>query len=140
MKGLIETAHSILAGLDPADDMAFALAHDKLWSVHLNDQNGLKYDQDKDFGSADLRGAFNQVRVLEERLRPRRRVHRPRREGHAHAEGKWGDRPPDRQPTDLPASRGQGALLDRKLEQQFIDARDYEALELAIMKHLMGVK
>ena len=43
---LIESAHSILAGLDPADDMAYALYHDKLWSVHLNDQNGLEYDQD----------------------------------------------------------------------------------------------
>jgi len=36
-----------------------------LWSVHLNDQNGLKYDQDKTFGSVDLRRAFNQVWVLE---------------------------------------------------------------------------
>ena len=62
---LIESAHSILAGLDPADDMAFALYHGKLWSVHLNDQNGLKYDQDKVFGSVDLRRAFNQVWVLE---------------------------------------------------------------------------
>ncbi|HEX8203755.1 MAG TPA: xylose isomerase, partial [Isosphaeraceae bacterium] len=63
---LIESAHSILAGLDPADDMAYALYHNKLWSVHLNDQNGLKYDQDKDFGSADLRRAFNQVWTLEQ--------------------------------------------------------------------------
>jgi xylose isomerase len=62
---LIESAHSILAGLDPADDMAYALWHEKLWSVHLNDQNGLKYDQDKIFGSADLRRAFDQVWVLE---------------------------------------------------------------------------
>jgi xylose isomerase len=62
---LIESAHSILAGLDPADDMAYALFHGKLWSVHLNDQNGLKYDQDKVFGSADLRRAFDQVWVLE---------------------------------------------------------------------------
>jgi xylose isomerase len=62
---LIESAHSILAGLDPADDMAYALWHDKLWSVHLNDQNGLKYDQDKVFGSADLRRAFDQVWTLE---------------------------------------------------------------------------
>ena len=38
---LIESAHSILAGLDPSDDMAYALWHKKLWSVHLNDQNGL---------------------------------------------------------------------------------------------------
>jgi xylose isomerase len=62
---LIESAHSILAGLDPADDMAYALYHQKLWSVHLNDQNGLKYDQDKVFGSVELRRAFNQVWALE---------------------------------------------------------------------------
>ena len=62
---LIESAHSILAGLDPADDMAYALYHDKLWSVHLNDQNGLKYDLDKVFGSVDLRRAFDQVWTLE---------------------------------------------------------------------------
>lgn len=62
---LIESAHSILAGLDPADDMAYALYHDKLWSVHLNDQNGLKYDQDKVFGSVDLRRAFDQIWTLE---------------------------------------------------------------------------
>src|SRR5438067_164655 len=62
---LIESAHSILAGLDPSDDMAYALWHNKLWSVHLNDQNGLKYDQDKTFGSVDLRRAFNTVWVLE---------------------------------------------------------------------------
>src|SRR6202008_4503792 len=61
----IESAHSILAGLDPSDDMANALWHGKLWSVHLNDQNGLKYDQDKTFGSVARRRAFNQVGVLE---------------------------------------------------------------------------
>jgi xylose isomerase len=63
--GLIETAHAMLAGLDPSDEMAFALSAGKLWSVHLNDQNGLKFDQDKSFGAANLRGALNQVRVLE---------------------------------------------------------------------------
>lgn len=63
---LIESAHSILAGLDPADDLAYALWHEKLWGVHLNDQNGLKYDQDKTFGSVDLRRAFNQVRMLDQ--------------------------------------------------------------------------
>lgn len=63
---LVETAHAVLAGLDPADEMAFALAFDRLYSVHLNDQNGLKYDQDRAFGSVDLRRAFNQVRVLDD--------------------------------------------------------------------------
>lgn len=61
----IESAHAILAGLDPSDEMGFALAFNKLWTVHLNDQNGLKYDQDKTFGSVDLRRAFNQVRILD---------------------------------------------------------------------------
>jgi xylose isomerase len=62
---VIESAHAILAGLDPSDEMGYALAHKKLWSVHLNDQNGLKFDQDKSFGSVDLRRAFNQVRILD---------------------------------------------------------------------------
>jgi xylose isomerase len=141
VKGLIETAHAQLAGLDPSDEMAFALAHDKLGSVHLNDQNGLKYDQDKNFGSANLRAAFNQVRVLEEAGYGRR--------------GEFIG-------LDVKAMRTQkgkgvtahltGSLeifnhlvakvrsWDRKLEQQLIDARDYEALELAVMKHIMGVR
>ena len=63
---LIESAHAILAGLDPSDEMGYAMAHKKLWSVHLNDQNGLKYDQDKTFGAVDLRRAFNQVRILDQ--------------------------------------------------------------------------
>lgn len=62
---LIETAHCILAGLDPADEIEFAMSFGKLWSLHLNDQNGLKFDQDKPFGSTNLRSAFDQVRVLE---------------------------------------------------------------------------
>ena len=47
---LMETAHALLAGLDPADEIGFAMAFGKLWSVHLNDQNGLKFDQDRSFG------------------------------------------------------------------------------------------
>ena len=64
--GLLESAHAILSGLDPANEMAFALSFDKLWGVHLNDQNGMKYDQDKTFGAENLRQAFNQVKVLVE--------------------------------------------------------------------------
>lgn len=141
VKGLIETAHALLAGLDPSDEMAFALSHDKLASVHLNDQNGLKYDQDKNFGSANLRTAFNQVRVLEEAGYGNRgefvgldvKTMRTQR-------GKC--------VTDhLKNSREifnhlvqKVRTWDRKLEQQCIDARDYEALELAVMKHIIGVK
>jgi xylose isomerase len=141
VKGLIETAHAQLAGLDPSDEMAFALAHDKLGSVHLNDQNGLKYDQDKNFGSANLRAAFNQVRVLEEA-------------GYGNRGEFIG--------LDVKAMRtqkGKGVtahltgsreiflhLVDKvrswdcEAERQMIDSRDYEALELAVMKHLMGMK
>lgn len=63
---VLESAHAILAGLDPAIEMAFALSFGKLGSVHLNDQNGMKYDQDKSFGAENLRSAFNQIKVLVE--------------------------------------------------------------------------
>jgi xylose isomerase len=140
VSGLIETAHAILAGLDPSDEMAFALAHDKLASVHLNDQNGLKYDQDKSFGSANLRSAYNQVRVLEENGYGRRgefigldvKAMRTQRQERATAH--------------LANSRAiflhlveKVRTADKKLQQQFIEARDYEALEAYTMRHLMGV-
>ena len=64
--GNLESAHAILAGLDPANEIGFALAFNKLFTVHLNDQNGIRYDQDKSFGVENLRAAFNQVKVLVE--------------------------------------------------------------------------
>lgn len=141
VKGLIESAHALLAGLDPSDEMAFALSHDKLASVHLNDQNGLKYDQDKNFGGANLRAAFNQVRVLEEAgfgsrgefvgldvkaIRTQRGCPvtdhlRNSREIFLHLVDK-------------------ARSFDKTLLQKFRDERDYEALELYTLKHLMGVR
>jgi xylose isomerase len=141
VKTVIESAHAILAGLDPSDEMAFALAHNKLGSVHLNDQNGLKYDQDKNFGAANLRAAFNQVLVLDDA-----------------GYGKNGefvglDVKTFRTQRGIPvtahlkSSRELFLLLldkvrsyDRKLVGQFRDARDYEALELYTLKHLLGAK
>ncbi len=64
--GNLESAHAVLAGLDPANEIGFALAFDKLFTVHMNDQNGIRYDQDKSFGVENLRAAFNQVKVLME--------------------------------------------------------------------------
>lgn len=141
VKGLIESAHAMLAGLDASDEMAFALEHDKLASVHLNDQNGLKYDQDKNFGGANLRAAFNQVRVLEE--------------------AGYGSRG-EFIGLDVKAMRTQQGCpvtahlknsrelflhlvekvrsLDAEVVRQCRDARDYEALELYTLKHLMGLK
>jgi xylose isomerase len=138
--GLIETAHSLLAGLDPSDDMAFALSMGKLWSVHLNDQNGLKYDQDKSFGAANLRTAFNQVRVLEQANYPSIGM----------------------VAFDVKAMRTQKAeaatkhlanskrifldlvekvrTFDWGMAKQAIGNRDYEELEMAVLRHLMGIR
>lgn len=138
---LVETAHSCLAGLDPSDDMAYALAHNKLKSVHLNDQGGLKFDQDKTFGSYNLRRAFNQVRVLEE-----------------YEYGKHGEwigldvkamrtQKQEGNTKHLSSSKERFLFLlekvrsfDRKLEAQLIAARDYEELDRYVLCHLMGVK
>lgn len=141
VKTVIESAHAILASLDPSDEMAFALAHDKLGSVHLNDQNGLKYDQDKNFGAANLRAAFNQVLVLEDNGYGRRGEYvgldvkaMRTQKGFPVVE-------------HLKASRKLFLLLlekvrtyDRALVQEYQSRRDYEALELYTLQHLLGVK
>jgi xylose isomerase len=138
---LIESAHAMLAGLEPSDEMGFALAHGKLWGVHLNDQNGLKFDEDKSFGAVNLRRAFNQVDVLE-------------RGGYG-TNGEYVG-------FDVKALRTQdddkalkhltnskeiflalvelSRKIDRKAWQGFIDARDYEGLDLFITKSLMRLK
>ena len=136
---LIETAHAILAGLDPSDEMGYALAHSKLWSVHLNDQNGLKFDEDKAFGAVDLRRAFMQVWTLD-------------RNGY----GNNGEfvgldvKAMRTQPAELATQHLSNsreiflALLDvvRGLDISEIDAlitaRDYESLEMEIIRALMG--
>ena len=135
----IESAHAILAGLDPSDEMGFALSFGKLWTVHLNDQNGLKFDQDKAFGSVDLRRAFNQVRILD-------------RHGYGN-KGEWVG-------LDVKAMRTQKEEvatkhlsnsrtiflklleLSRSLDEGKVEAliaeRDYEELDLLILRHLLG--
>jgi xylose isomerase len=135
----IESAHAILANLDPSDEMGYALAHKKLFSVHLNDQNGLKFDQDKSFGAVDIRRAFNQVRILDQ-----------------HNYGKNGESVG----LDVKVMRTQkqnGNLkhlsnsitvfkelleISRNLDQKKVDKliadRDYEELELLIIHALMG--
>jgi len=135
---LVESAHAILAGLDPSDEMAFALAFDKLWSVHLNDQNGLKYDQDRSFGSVDLRRAFNEVRVLEG--------------NRFYEKGMVGmDVKAIRtQPAEVATKHLRNSLqiflrlvevvrsLDQVKYNELISARDYEELDWFILNSLMG--
>jgi xylose isomerase len=136
---LIESAHAILAGLDPSDEMAYALYHKKLWSVHLNDQNGLKFDEDKSFGAVDIRRAFNQVWVLE-------------RAGY----GQNGEfigldvkalRTQSKE-TSTKHLRNSRAFFLRLVElvrsldvakvEELRAARDYEELDMLIVKHLIG--
>jgi xylose isomerase len=136
---LIESAHALLAGLDPADEIDFAMLFGKLWSLHLNDQNGLKFDQDKPFGSANLRVAFNQVRALE-------------RNGY----GKHGEyvcfdvhpfrtTKPEHWLAHLDNSRRtflrlleKSRSFDEKKAQALVAARDYAALDQMVLEHLMG--
>ncbi len=135
----IETAHVILAGLDPSDEMGFALAYDKLYTVHLNDQNGLKFDEDKSFGSVNLRRAFNQVRILDK-----------------YDYGKRGEfvgldvkamrtQKQDMATKHLSNSRTVflklvelARSLDETRVERLIAERDYEELDMLIMNHLMG--
>lgn len=135
---LMESAHSILAGLDPADEIGFAMACGKLWSVHLNDQNGLKFDEDRSFAVINLRRAFDQVRVLDmncfwevgivgldvKAIRT--------------------------QPAELATKHLRNSMwaflklvqLSRSLDQAkvnaLIAARDYEELDYLILSHLIG--
>ncbi len=135
----IESAHAILANLDPSDEMGYALAHNKLWTVHLNDQNGLKFDQDKSFGSVDLRRAFNQVRILDK-----------------HNYGLNGEfigmdvKAMRTQKDDVATKHLSNSKeiffklleISRSLDDSFIDKcrneLDYEELDLYIMKALLG--
>ena len=137
--GLIETAHAILAGLDPSDEMAFALSMGKLWSVHLNDQNGLKFDQDKSFGSVDLRRAFNQVRVLDKHGYGRKGEWvgldvKALRSQKAAAATKHLSNSREVFLALLQVSRG----LDDARVSRLIAARDYEELDRLIIRSLMG--
>lgn len=136
---LMESAHAVLAGLDPSDEIAFALALGKLWSVHLNDQNGLKYDQDRSFGTIDLRRAFNQVRVLDE--------NRYWEIGMVGLDVKA----LRTQPADIATKHLRNSLrtflrlversrsLDRTAVAGLIAARDYEELDWLILNHLLGI-
>ncbi len=133
---LMESAHSILAGLDPADEIGFAMAFGKLWSVHLNDQNGLKFDQDRSFGAVDIRRAFNQVRVLDE--------NRFWEVGMVGLDVKA----LRTQPAGLATKHLRNSLamflqlvklsrsLDRAQVQALVTARDYEELDWLILSHL----
>ena len=135
---LMESAHIVLAGLDPADEIGYAMAFGKLWSVHLNDQSGLKFDQDRAFGAVNLRRAFNQVQVMDE--------NRYWEVGMVGLDVKA----IRTQPAELATKHLSNSMrvflqlvelsrsLDRKAVNELITARDYEELDWLILSHLMG--
>lgn len=136
--GLLESAHAILAGLDPANEIAFGLAFGKLWGVHLNDQNGMKYDQDKVFGVENLRQAFNQIKVLIENnygsngeyigLDVKAMRTQKSEAGYRHLEN------------SLRIARmleEKARKFDYAFQKKCVRERDYEALEMYVMELLM---
>lgn len=138
--GNVESAHAILAGLDPSHEMGFALALGKLWTVHLNDQNGLKFDQDKSFGVENLRQAFNQIKVLTENNYG------------SHGEYIGLDVKAMRTTTDansykhlenslkiVKALEAKVEKFDYAFQRQCIEKRDYEGLEMYVLNLLMGI-
>lgn len=136
---LIESAHSMLAGLDPGDDMAYALAHKKLYSVHLNDQDGLKFDEDKSFGSVNLRRALHTVTVLDRNgygqngefvgLDVKALRTQPRELSTAHLTNSR---------TVFLKLLEVSRSIDWNRVEQYRATRDYEGLDLYILSHLLN--
>ena len=136
---LIESAHATLAGLDPADEIDFACAFGKLWSLHLNDQNGLKYDQDRPFGCTNLRSAFDQIRSLERNGYGRKGeyvcfdVHPFRTTKEKH----WLDHLTNSRRTFLRLLE-KVRSFDEKAAQALVADRNYQALDQMVIEHLLG--
>jgi len=139
--GLLESAHAMLAGLDPASEIGFAMAMGKLWGVHLNDQNGMKFDQDKSFGVENLRMAFNQVKVLLENnfgangeyigLDVKAMRTQSLEESYQHLENSL---------RIFKALEKKAERFDYDYQKKCVEMRDYEKLELYVMELLMGEK
>jgi xylose isomerase len=136
---VIESAHAILAGLDPADEIDFACGFGKLWSLHLNDQNGLKYDQDRPFGCTNLRSAFDQVAALERNGYGSRGeyvcfdVHPFRTTKEEH----WMEHLVNSRRTFLRLVE-KVRSFDTKAAQRCIAERNYQALDQLVIEHLLG--
>lgn len=138
--GNLESAHAILAGLDPANEIGFALAFNKLFTVHLNDQNGIRYDQDKSFGVENLRQAFNQVRVLMENnygshgeyvgLDVKAMRTTTDTDGYKHLENSL---------KIFKALEAKVEKFDYAFRDKCVRERDFEGLEMYVMNLIMGI-
>lgn len=139
--GLLESAHAILAGLDPSHEIGFGLAMGKLWGVHLNDQNGIKYDQDKTFGVENLRQAFNQIKVLMENnygangeyigLDVKAMRTTKDEDSYKHLENSL---------KIAKALEEKASKFDYDFQKKCVENRDFEGLEMYVMNLLMGIE
>ena len=136
----VESAHAVIAGLDPACEMGFALAMDKLWSVHLNDQNGVKFDQDKSFGVENLRSAFNQVKLLVENNYGSRGEYVGLDVKAMRTTTDEGSYKHLQNSLDIfKALEEKARRFDYDFQKKCVEARDFEALEMYTMKLIMGI-
>ncbi|WP_239617698.1 TIM barrel protein [Cohnella mopanensis] len=139
--GLVESAHAVLAGLDPSHEMGFAMALNKLWGVHLNDQNGLKFDQDKSFGVENLRQAFNQIKILKENnygsngeyvgLDVKAMRTTVDKDSYKHLENSL---------KIVKALEDKVSRFDYEFQKKCVETRDFEGLEMYVMNLLMGIE
>ncbi len=139
--GNLESAHAILAGLDSANEIGFALAMGKLMTVHLNDQNGIRYDQDKSFGVENLRVAFDQIKVLKENgygengeyvgLDVKAMRITKDEDSYKHLENSL---------KIFKALEEKVDKFDYDFQKKCVETRNFETLEMYVMNLLMGIK
>ena len=112
----------------------------KLMTVHLNDQNGIKYDQDKAFGVENLRAAFNQVKVLKENgygengeyvgLDVKAMRTTRDQDSYKHLENSL---------NIFKALEEKADRFDYEFQKECVRNRDFEGLEMYVMNLLMGL-
>ncbi|MDV3427088.1 MAG: xylose isomerase, partial [Bacillota bacterium] len=109
--------------------------------VHLNDQNGIKYDQDKSFGVENLRQAFNQVKVLMENnygsdgeyigLDVKAMRTTTDKDSYKHLENSM---------NIIKALEKKAEKFDYEYQKKCVETRDFEGLEMYVMNLLMGIE
>lgn len=113
----------------------------KLMTVHLNDQNSIRYDQDKSFGVENLRAAFNQVKVLKENgygehgeyvgLDVKAMRTTKDEDSYKHLENSL---------KIFKALEEKVDRFDYDFQKKCVENRDFEALEMYVMNLLMGIE
>ena len=138
--GLIETAHALLAGLDPSDEMAFALSHGQAVerAPERPERAEVRPGQDRSarptcaapstrsacWNWAATRQTGRFVGLDVKAMRTQKADVAPQA--------------PGQQPAVFLRLVEKVRTFPKDVERQCIEARDYEALEMAVLEHLMG--